>query len=1134
MSEKDLQEYLSKEFQGEDSFLENIIFPIFDESNYQTAYRLPVLEGDDSLKALAARCGIQEVILYGTVSIGHIIIQIFEVTVQDHVQMSRNRVTIQQIIRRIMETYSSAFIIFHYEDNWQLDWRFSYCQKDAKDMTEAKRYTFLLGPNQSCRTAAQNFMKLMGKGSSIQREEIEDAFSVEALSKEFFGRYKEIYENIILYVTGKKMVKVGNKWEEQEKGVPCDEIMQEFSSFKDPEKAVRDYVKKLMGRLVFLQFLQKKGWLGVPADEGWGKGKHDFMQDLYERTEDKLNFIDNVLEVLFNDLNTERDNDIASQTVGSNIRIPYLNGGLFERDEADEKRFPLPPEHLDNLFKFFSWYNFTIDENDPDDAEMSVDPEMLGRIFENLLEDNKDKGAFYTPKEIVSYMCRESLISYLQTDIEDETAKVAIREFVTTHRKNDKLPSDINQKLRDVKICDPAIGSGAFPMGLLKELFLCRTSIEDNEHINAAEIKKHIIQNNIYGVDLERGAVDIARLRFWLSLIVDEESPRALPNLDYKIVEGNSLITTFDGQYIDLTTDVGLLRSRWSSNKIKTEKAALKEEQNRFFNLNGEEKYKSVIKIKKHILNCIGYQLEYEKISWENAAKEQPSLFGGNVKSKKDKRPHVIFTPERQKILDKCYKLIDILSDDSRSLQERAGLSVPFFEWETVFSDIFESQSNKGFDIVIGNPPYIQLEAEKGKLSKLYSPCGYKTFVSNGNIYCLFFERGWQLLRSKGILCYITLNKWMRAKYGENLRSFITTETCPLLLVDFGGVQVFENANADTEILLFQRVNNIHRIVSAKMKMSDKIYSSNLTRFVENNSVNCDFKGSATWVVRNEYDQKLKERIESQGTPLGLWNIVTNRGILTGCNDAFIISEDIRNQILDSCMDVVERQKTNDLIVPIIRGKDVRKYGHNWENARKYLINSHNGVKNFMSRIDIEEYPTVKRYLDSYIKKLIKRSDKGDTPYNLRNCAFLNDFSKPKIIFPNMTKYLPFYFDNKQFFTNQKCFIVSGKHLSYLTAFLNSSLFKFCFMDDFPTLGEDRRELSKIYFNKIPVRIVSDQVDRDFNKLVLDIQDVYTEEKAKEIDRLIFDIYELSQSERDRIGFIDFHNVIDEEDDEED
>ena len=207
---------------------------------------------------------------------------------------------------------------------------------------------------------------------------------------------------------------------------------------------------------------------------------------------------------------------------------------------------------MKSLLDFFASYNFTIDENDPDDAEVGVDPEMLGRIFENLLEDNKDKGAFYTPKEIVSYMCRESLIAYLQTGIDDEPTKEAIRQFVTTHQVQEHLPENTDQLLKDVKICDPAIGSGAFPMGLLKELFLCRTALEGISQHQAAEIKKHIIQQNVYGVDIERGAVDIARLRFWLSLIVDEETPQALPNLDFKIMQGNSLLEQYKG--VDLST----------------------------------------------------------------------------------------------------------------------------------------------------------------------------------------------------------------------------------------------------------------------------------------------------------------------------------------------------------------------------------------------------------------------------------------------------------------------------------------------------------------------------------------------------------------------------------------------------
>ena len=236
-----------------------------------------------------------------------------------------------------------------------------------------------------------------------------------------------------------------------------------------------------------------------------------------------------------------------------NCRIPYLNGGLFERDILDKKPSHFPASYFNGLLTMLSQYNFTIDENDPNDAEVGVDPEMLGRIFENLLEDNKDKGAFYTPKEIVQYMCRESLIAYLQTDMREED-KECIRQFVTTHDASQlgELKEYIDQKLYDVKICDPAIGSGAFPMGLLRELFFCRSAIEPNIVENAANIKRHIIQNNIYGVDIERGAVDIARLRFWLSLIVDEKSPEALPNLDFKIMQGNSLLEQYKG--VDLST----------------------------------------------------------------------------------------------------------------------------------------------------------------------------------------------------------------------------------------------------------------------------------------------------------------------------------------------------------------------------------------------------------------------------------------------------------------------------------------------------------------------------------------------------------------------------------------------------
>ena len=725
-------------------------------------------------------------------------IAIYEVELSDSVDIERNRRGIRDMLLTEWRNRDAGAFMFCYRKTESV-LRFSYVSESwnfaedgtyQKESTDTKRYTYLLGEGHRSRTAIQQFEEL--KKSDLNLKALTKAFSVEAVSKMFFDEYKKNYEDIIQFITGKRMVKVANKWEEQVKNEPCEAIMQEFAHFPDPEKSVRDYVKKLMGRLVFLQFLQKKGWLGVKNGE-WGSGDAEFLQTLYKNCDDKDHFVDNVLEELFNELNTEHDVE------ASHFKVPYLNGGLFEREATDETEFPLPAKYMQQMLDFFASYNFTIDENDPDDAEVGVDPEMLGRIFENLLEDNKDKGAFYTPKEIVTYMCRESLIAYLQTDIEDEATKEAIRQFVTTHEKNDKLPSDTDQKLKDVKICDPAIGSGAFPMGLLKELFQCRTALEGIEQSKAAEIKKHIIQNNIYGVDIERGAVDIARLRFWLSLIVDEENPQALPNLDYKIVEGNSLITTFDGQYIDLEKGKGESRYRPSLINIQKEKKLLQEEQKRFFTLTGDEKYRSEIAIKKHILNTIWYQLDFEKHSWQDATIEQAGLFGSTESKgrKKNKAQVVEFTPERRKVLDKCETIQSIL-------QKRATTNIPFFEWKTVFSNVFDEDNPGGFDIVIANPPYVLVQTlnnpELEALYKnIYTVASYKI-----DLYHLFIETGFNLLKESGILTYITPTNYLTNNYTQPLRDLLLKKTSIKGIVNIED-NVFE-ASVNTGILIFKKV----------------------------------------------------------------------------------------------------------------------------------------------------------------------------------------------------------------------------------------------------------------------------------------------------------------------------------------
>ncbi len=990
----ELKSYLSKKFEGRESFLENIVFPIFGEEKFEDMYDVEALDNED-LQAMAKRTGIKSAIQYGLVQVGTTEINIYDVTVSDRVMMRRNRVGIQQLIRRIMLDYTSAFIIFHYEDSDSWDWRFSFCQKDNKEVTEAKRYTFLLGPGQSCRTAAENFQKLIDKHGEINRDDIVAAFDVEALSKEFFDKYKAKYEKFCNYI-------YDNRNDE-------DLFGHEFAEWD--EKLIRDYVKKLLGRIVFLHFLQKKGWLGVPVDKQWGEGDTQFMRNLFKASTQKQkdNYLDLVLEPLFaGALNTQRPNDIFDLGVEGfrTTRIPYLNGGLFERDVLDEPKSTFPASYFEDLFEFFYQYNFTIDENDPNDAEVGIDPEMLGHIFENLLEDNKDKGAFYTPKEIVQYMCRESLIAYLTTCVmkkqgenhkpEDEI-KESVRKLL--NKPEEIVPrmrmehlDDFGSYIRNVKICDPAIGSGAFPMGLLNELVRCRVFINawaKDEKGNLLEgdyaaLKIEIISKNIYGVDIEKGAIDIARLRFWLSIIVDEQTPHVLPNFDYKFMQGNSLIPTFDGKFINLETKQ-IVNS--VSEKMKIEKKELYRLKQLYYNASGEEKNILDVKIKCSILRMISMRLGAESRAWHDTHCKQATMdFGGEQNQVSFDTINQSLPLEMQQTNNLAKALYKQLNDSSIPLAERSQIDISFFDWRIIFTEVFDN-GNDGFDIVIGNPPYIQLQNNGGILAKQYADHGYVTFARTGDIYCLFYERAYQILKKNGHVCFITSNKWMRAGYGEKTRGFFAKYTNPLLLIDFAGVKIFESATVDTNILLYSKSENEHKTICTVTNKHGKDSINNLSDFVKQQQTVCDFSSSDSWVILSPIEQSIKRKIESVGTPLKDWDINIYRGVLTGCNEAFIISTEKRNEILANCETEEEWTRTSELIRPILRGRDIKRYGY--VDNGLYLINTHNGIRGRIPRINIDDYPAVKAHLNRYWDKIEKRTDKGDTPYNLRNCAYL-------------------------------------------------------------------------------------------------------------------------------------------------
>ena len=955
--------------------------------------------------------------------------------------VANKRVGLRNLVKSFINPtwgeFDAALVVFDSGDHWRL----SFICDIKGEATSPKRYTYVFGSDDLLyRTPIERFNFLKKKGVSF--ENLKTAFSVEALSDEFFDKYREQYADFIQYITGKRFVKVGSKWEEKVFGEPNAALMQAFGH---NEKKIRDYVKKMMGRITFLHFLQRKGWMC---------GDLNYMQNMFENSAYKNDYLDSVLEPLFfGILNTkpaEREALFTDYGWDKSLLnewkdIPYLNGGLFERDEEDEPESRFPAEYFKRLFQFFSEYNFTIDENDPNDAEVGVDPEMLGKIFENLLEDNKDKGAFYTPKEIVRYMCQESLIAYLETNT--SVAKDKIRQFVLSPEEGvADIPENKKPKLltalEEVKICDPAIGSGAFPMGLLNELLHCR-EVLSGEHYDRAEIKKSIIQNNIYGVDIEKGAVDIARLRFWLSIVVDEETPSPLPNLDYKIMQGNSLIESFMG------VDLSKLTYEKEYKKDKGEISLFDDEKNR------------LQKTVSHLLSSY-----YSCSDHDRKVKLQ------------------------QEISDTINKQLEAQAYNPEILRELRTINLAennkFFLWHTWFSDVFSREDDKnGFDIVIGNPPYIQLQNNGGELAKLYEDCHFQTFAKTGDIYCLFYEKGWQLLRQQGHLCFITSNKWMRAGYGEKTRGFFAKHTNPKYLIDFAGVKIFDNATVDTNILIFGKSQNEYQTRCAVTDKLNKDSLKNLSDFVQQQHTICNFSNEESWVILSPIEQSIKQKIESVGTPLRDWDIKIYRGVLTGYNDAFIISTEKRDEILANCQTEEERLRTAELIRPILRGRDIKRYGYNW--ADLWLIAT------FPSRhYDIEMYPAVKAHLLSFGKERLEQTGKkyiinGEEIKARKktsnkwfetqdSISYWDDFFKPKIVWARLMRISKSEIDSfprfskadaGYFVVDSLCFF-TGKGIDKLCTFLNSSLATYYYLKNIAILDNGGMQMRQQYIEEIP------------------------------------------------------------------
>ncbi len=743
-----------------------------------------------------------------------------------HSDVTRKRVG----LRRVVEPYIKANVdaaLAVFDDGRH--WRLSYICDLKEGSTSAKRFSYILGDeNGQYKTPLERLEKVAKLSGRLRLSDLRESFSVDALSDEFFDEYHIHYDRIVATLTQSYRSDAMH-------GVSADSVS---------TTRLHDYVKKMMGRIVFLHFLQKKGWLC---------GDPDFMRNTFRRCARQEDYLESVLEPLFfGMLNAEPEHreevfrnhhwDIdllhqwqpAQNTSSSLISnsslnsIPYLNGGLFEEDEVDRMRVRLPGSMFRELFDFLASYNFTVDENDPDDAEIGVDPEMLGKIFESLLEDNKAKGAFYTPKEIVRYMCKESLIAYLneQCTMNNVQLSSAIRSFVENH----ELPGELepyrdvlDRALREVKICDPAIGSGAFPMGLLNELWRCReaisskstslssleeaklsvtpykaagrsvvtgtNSVENTRLLTRLELKKQIIENNIYGVDIERGAIDIARLRFWLSIVVDSDEPAPLPNFDYKFMQGNSLIESFEGVDLSRMMDGGA-RSSLGRGKGKA----------------GENQL------------AMEYSTDDTKRNLQLMLKEYFSLTDHREKA-----------AARASINESVKRYIRQQglhpSAEARLAALDPSANQEFFLWHTWFKDIFD---RGGFDIVVGNPPYGATINEGKDFFKSHYLCTEGKY----EIYKFFFEHATNICAEKGIIAYITPDTWQTLNYFKKMRKLLF-ERCTVISLSVSLYCIFRSAMVDTMVSILRRDKEI--VTSKYNLVQEDLITSQLMNFSINN-----------------------------------------------------------------------------------------------------------------------------------------------------------------------------------------------------------------------------------------------------------------------------------------------------------
>ncbi len=942
-----------------------------------------------------------------------------------------------------------------------------------------------------------------------------------------------------------------------------DNIQDRTSFGKDREEQIFNIALNLtlgwINRILFLKLLEAQLVKYHKGDTSYAFLTPQFIPDYDE------------LNKLFFQVLAKRPNDRTNVINEKFNKIPYLNSSLFEVSTLERKTVRI--SSLDNselpiysgtilkdgqkprykqlptlryLLEFLDAYDFANEgtEKIQETAKTLINASVLGLIFEKI-NGYKD-GSVFTPGTITMYMSRELIQATVVQKFNERMGwNCPDYEALKDKEINDyHLANDI---VNSIRLCDPAVGSGHFLVSVLNELIRIKydlgilldckgkrikrqdwiINIEKDEltvsdsdgepfvyipgndecqRIQEAlfKEKRKIIENCLFGVDLNPNAVNICRLRLWIELLKNayytEDSGytnlETLPNIDINIKVGNSLIHRFD-----LKQDISEILQ-----KTDITISQYKNTVNRYKNTHSKEEKRKLEGMISTIKSALRTQISlHDPKIWrkKQLEKELGDLLAPKLDLFELSRKEQIQQAKQEKALKaKISKLNDEIEDIRNN-----KMFINAFEWRIEFPEILDDVGSFiGFDCIIGNPPYIQLQKMNTDADALQE-IGYRTYERTGDIYCLFYEWGYQLLKPNGHLCYITSNKWMRAGYGEKTRDFLRKNTNPQLLIDFAGVKIFENATVDTNILLFTKSANEHKTRCAVINKKDKDCIKDLSVFVKQNGTECDFNSSDSWVILSPIEQSIKRKIEAVGIPLKDWDIQINYGIKTGFNDAFIISTEKRNEILANCQTEEERIRTAELIRPILRGRDIKRYGYEWANL--WIVNVHNGIKGKLSRIHIEDYPAVKAHLDKYWDKISKRADKGDTPYNLRNCAYLEDFNKQQIVWIELS-------DNPKFALTQNMtsantvFFLTGNHILHLLGILNSKLITWYFHHCIGTTsGVGTNRWLKYTIEQIPISAPNKEIEN----LVNEISRNYDTVLDKKLDYKICLSYHLNDTE---------------------